>query len=296
MDASLQADLEAAVFAQTGSRLRIEQVSSVGGGCINEALKISAEPRSYFVKLNAARYLPMFEAEFHSLQAIAGTAAIRAPSPIAAGVTGHQSWLILEFIEMGYSCDEAALGQQLAQLHRHGAEHFGWSADNTIGTTPQRNSWADNWVEFWSEQRLGYQLDLAQQQGLPRAALKKGRQLQQQTGKFFETYRPEPSLLHGDLWSGNWSGDPQGQPVIFDPASYFGDHETDLAMMNLFGSTSATFLQAYQEVFPVDSGYRVRETLYNLYHILNHFNLFGGGYGRQAESMMDRLLQFNSSS
>ncbi|MGV6817475.1 MAG: fructosamine kinase family protein [Thiotrichales bacterium] len=294
MDAELKADLEAAVSAQTGSQLKIAKASSVGGGCINEALRISAEPRDYFVKLNAAHYLFMFEAEFQSLQAIVDAAAIRAPSPIAVGVTGNQSWLILEYLEMGYSCDEAALGRQLAGLHRHRAERFGWPADNTIGTTTQRNTWSDDWVTFWSEQRLGHQLDLARQQGLSRTALKKGGQLQRQIGKFFEHYRPTPSLLHGDLWSGNWSGDSQGQPVIFDPASYFGDHETDLAMMNLFGSTSATFLQAYQEVFPIDSGYRVREGLYNLYHILNHFNLFGGGYGRQAEAMIDRLLQVKS--
>lgn len=290
MDTRLRVDLEAAVNAATGDELKIKQAIPVGGGCINEALRVSGDAQSYFVKLNQARELPMFEAEFESLEVIAATKSIRAPAPIAVGKTMDKSWLMLEDMEMGYACDDKLLGQNLAEMHLHGGKSFGWTADNFIGTTAQPNTRTQDWVMFWSECRLGYQLELAARSGFSRRAVVKGHQLQQRLGVFFENYQPLPALLHGDLWSGNWSGGPEGRPVIFDPASYYGDHESDLAMMTLFGSPSALFFDAYKAVFPIDSGYARRALLYNLYHVLNHFNLFGGGYGRQAESMIDRLL------
>jgi fructosamine-3-kinase len=142
-------------------------------------------------------------------------------------------------------------------------------------------------MPFWRDQRLGYQLKLAARSG--RDFLKKGERLLADLGAFFQNYRPAPSLLHGDLWSGN-VGVARQQPVVFDPAVYYGDRETDVAMTELFGGFSGRFYQAYRETWPLDDGYPVRKTLYNLYHVLNHFNLFGGGYGSQAEHMMDSLL------
>ena len=182
----------------------------------------------------------------------------------------------------------AHLGEQLAAMHRIGASHFGWRIDNTIGATPQINTWSDNWIRFYGERRLRFQFDLAARKSYRLQA--KGEQLIEHLPAFFATYRPQASLLHGDLWSGNWGTDPLSNPVIFDPALYYGDRETDLAMTELFGGFPARFYDAYAGAFPLDTGYAVRKTLYNLYHILNHFNLFGSGYGNQAECMLDRLL------
>ncbi|MDH5513031.1 MAG: fructosamine kinase family protein, partial [Gammaproteobacteria bacterium] len=179
------------------------------------------------------------------------------------------------------------LGRELAQMHRATQKQFGWRHDNTIGSTPQINTPASDWVGFWREHRLGFQLELAARNG--RNLMRRGERLLADLGNFFRTYHPEPSLLHGDLWGGN-VGATEGQPVIFDPAVYYGDREADLAMTELFGGFSARFYQAYQEAWPLDTGYKVRKTLYNLYHVLNHFNLFGGGYASQAERMMDALL------
>jgi fructosamine-3-kinase len=142
-------------------------------------------------------------------------------------------------------------------------------------------------MPFWRDQRLGYQLKLAARSG--RDLLKKGERILADLGAFFQNYRPVPSLLHGDLWGGNVSA-VERQPVIFDPAVYYGDREADLAMTELFGGFSEQFYQAYRDTWPLDDGYPVRKTLYNLYHVLNHFNLFGGGYGSQAERMIDSLL------
>jgi fructosamine-3-kinase len=162
--------------------------------------------------------------------------------------------------------------------------------DNTIGSTPQKNTPRQDWVAFWREQRLGYQLQLAARQGHGGALQRQGEQLLEYLPDFFTDHRPQASLLHGDLWSGNYSIDSQGQPVIFDPAVYFGDREADLAMTELFGGFGAEFYAAYNSSWPLEPGYAVRKTLYNLYHILNHLNLFGGGYLSQAQRMIQHLL------
>jgi fructosamine-3-kinase len=175
-------------------------------------------------------------------------------------------------------------------MHHHTQARYGWQRDNTIGSTPQENSLSDDWATFWRVHRLEFQLRLAQQHGASSRLIDRGMQLAEQTADFFTTWTPPASILHGDLWSGNWGADAQGRPVIFDPAVYFGDHETDLAMMTLFGHPGRSFFAQYHDVFPIDDGFAVRKTLYNLYHILNHFNLFGGGYAQQAEGMIAQLL------
>ncbi|OOY41228.1 hypothetical protein BOV91_12580, partial [Solemya velum gill symbiont] len=166
-------------------------------------------------------------------------------------------------------------------MHRKTADAFGWNLDNTIGSTPQLNDWNKSWINFWREQRLGYQLQLAGHQG----------SLQRQGEKLLESFHllidhaPQPSLLHGDLWGGNIGYDDSGNPVIFDPALYFGDREADIAMTELFGGFGREFYAAYNAAWPLDAGYPIRKKLYNLYHILNHLNLFGSGYLGQAEGM-----------
>jgi len=262
---------------------------NVGGGCINNSAVLQDGTRRYFVKTNDAARAGMFEAEAEGLREIARTRTVRVPQPLCWGKAGGAAYLVLEYLELGGTDSRSLeqLGRQLAQMHRATRDRFGWHIDNTIGSTPQLNTSASDWIEFWRRHRLGYQLDLAARHG--RNLMNKGERLMTGLEKFFRDYRPAPSLLHGDLWGGN-VGSVGDQPVIFDPAVYYGDREADLAMTELFGGFSARFYQAYQETWPLDPGYKVRKTLYNLYHVLNHFNLFGGGYGSQAERMIDSLL------
>ncbi len=264
---------------------------NIGGGCINAAVRLSDGRRSYFVKTNAASRLEMFEAEEAGLQALADSGAIRVPRPVASGVAGSQAWLAMEYIEPGGGKRgaAAAAGRQLAALHRCLGERFGWYRHNTIGSTHQPNAERDDWPSFWREQRLGFQLELGASNGYGGALQRRGERLIERLPALLE-HAPAPSLLHGDLWSGNLSYDAKGNPVIFDPAVYYGDREADLAMTELFGGFGADFYAAYREAWPLDPDYGVRKTLYNLYHILNHMNMFGGGYHGQAQGMIDRLL------
>ena len=277
------------ISSATGTAFAVQERDSVGGGCINTAAVLQQGERRYFVKLNDADRLSMFEAEAEGLKEIAQTHGVRVPLPVCSGTVEDHAYLVLEHIDLK-SADARSLeqlGQGLARMHRATRAQFGWRLDNTIGSTPQINTPCADWVEFWHEHRLGFQLRLAVRNG--RNLMPKGERLMAELGSFFRSYQPVPSLLHGDLWGGN-VGASGGQPVIFDPAVYYGDREADLAMTELFGGFSNRFYQAYQESWPLDAGYEVRKTLYNLYHILNHFNLFGGGYGSQAERMIDSLL------
>jgi protein-ribulosamine 3-kinase len=222
---------------------------------------------------------------------IAATNTIRVPRAITHGNAGDQSYLVLEHLELGSRGDAKRLGEQLAALHRCAGKRFGFSEGNFIGTTPQPNAWADNWIDFWREQRLGFQLKLAAQNGYGGQLQRLGEKLMDALPAFFANYTPRPSLLHGDLWSGNHAFLVDGTPTIFDPAVYYGDRECDLAMTELFGGYSGDFYTAYRAAYPLDAGYDTRKELYNLYHILNHANLFGGGYARQAEQMIKRLIE-----
>jgi len=177
-------------------------------------------------------------------------------------------------------------------LHRwqppEGQTRFGWHRPNTIGTTPQPNDWAEDWTEFWIDRRIGWQLRLARRRG---GQFPQSDRLLAAIPSLLEGHQPQPALLHGDLWSGNAAVTADGVPVIFDPATYWGDRETDLAMTELFGGFPDRFYTGYRSVYPYEPGYEIRKSLYNLYHILNHFNLFGGGYASQANAMIDRLLR-----
>ena len=173
-------------------------------------------------------------------------------------------------------------------MHRHTAERFGWERDNTIGATHQANAWREDWITFWREQRLGFQLELVGRHGYT-GLQRHGERLLDRFQVLID-HDPLPSLLHGDLWGGNISYDNTGEPVIFDPAVYYGDHKADLAMTELFGGFGSDFYAAYRAAWPLDAGYPTRKMLYNLYHILNHTNLFGGGYAGQAQGMIERLL------
>lgn len=276
----------------TGHPFQGSDRRSVGGGCINSGYALSDGQHTYFVKLNQANQIGMFEAEATGLEEMVATHTIRVPQPICWGTAGSSAYLVLEWLELGSGGNAAwhAMGQQLAALHNAtSANGFGWHRNNTIGSTPQPNPWTDDWLEFWRVHRLGFQFQLAHRRGghFPQQA-----QLLDALPVLLDGHEPQPALVHGDLWSGNAAIARAGFPVIFDPATYYGDREVDLAMTELFGGFPAEFYRGYQEVFAIDASYQRRKILYNLYHILNHFNLFGGGYASQANRMIEQLLSW----
>ena len=275
---------------KTGQNIGRLEASPVSGGDINRAYRLSDGQQQFFIKTNSDGRLPMFEAEMYGLDQIQRSNSIRAPRSIGCGIIGELAFIVMEYLELSGMPDPIRLAQQLATMHQFTQGQFGLAIDNTIGSTPQANDFAEDWVCFWQQQRLGYQLSLAKTNGYGNQLFNAGMRLNEQIGSFFHDYSPLASLLHGDLWSGNQGADSAGNPVIYDPACYYGDHETDLAMMELFGSPGHRFFEAYEEVFPIDSGYSQRRELYNLYHILNHANLFGGSYVIQAQRMIARLL------
>jgi fructosamine-3-kinase len=266
------------------------QVVPVHGGDINQAFRLECGVHKYFVKVNRAELLSMFVAEQAGLNAIRRSQTIRVPEVLLTGHQDNYAYIVMEYIEFGGQADAGRLATAIAAMHCCFEEQYGFECDNTIGSTPQHNSLNSDWIDFWQQHRLGFQLELARQNGFDAGLIDAGNRLSENLGKFFKTYHPRASLLHGDLWSGNQGADLDGNPVIYDPACYYGDHEADLAMMELFGHPGADFFSRYNEHFPIDSGYDERRELYNLYHVLNHANLFGGGYATQAQRTIARLL------
>ncbi|MCC6208729.1 MAG: fructosamine kinase family protein [Gammaproteobacteria bacterium] len=292
MERELANAVAEAISAATGATFTARAREGVGGGCINDAWRLDGDGRSFFVKLNEPAREAMFAAEFAGLEELRAANAVRVPMPVCLGATGRAAFLVLEWLELGRGegAGYELLGRRLADLHRVTRPSFGGSRDNTIGSTPQPNRADTDWVRFWGERRLGYQLELAAANGHRGRLLQRGEHLLAVLPIILAGHVPAPALLHGDLWSGNVAFTRGGEPVIFDPAVYYGDRETDLAMTELFGGFPATFHDAYREAWPLDPGYELRRTLYNLYHVLNHLNLFGAGYRAQAESMIDMLL------
>lgn len=294
--------IEQKISSSTDKSFDLKKHSRIGGGDTNDAFQIDGvidgnEEASFFIKFNQANRLNMFEAEAAGLQEIEKSQTIRVPHVIDSGVVEDQSYLILEHLSFasGNAGSAKQLGQQLAMMHEYTSTNFGWSRDNTIGSTVQINleqikTNSDCWVNFWREHRLGFQLKLAHENSAAQSLIKKGDKLLNKLEVLFVGYEPKASLLHGDLWSGNYAYLQDGAPVIFDPAVYYGDREVDIAMTELFGGYPTDFYESYNVVWPLDNGYQQRKTLYNLYHILNHYNLFGGGYVMQAENMLDKLV------
>lgn len=249
-------------------------------------------PSKTFVKTGVAADLSRFTAEVAGLAALRATGAIRVPEVIACGLVDDEARLELEYLDLRGLDRESGttLGRQLAELHRHRGDRYGFESDNTIGASPQLNGWYTEWPRFFADRRLRPQLAWAIGNGMDRKLVEQGESLAERLPAFFIEYRPQPSLLHGDFWGGNAAALPDGTPVIFDPAVYYGDRETDIAMSELFGGFPESFYASYRATWPLDAGYEARKTLYNLYHIINHFNLFGTGYLNQTRRMMGRLL------
>jgi fructosamine-3-kinase len=287
---ALIAGISRAISAASGADFQISSQSNATGGCINRSLSLTgADGRRFFVKLNQARQLAMFEAEAAGLTELIDAHTMRAPKPVTHGVVSSESFLVMEWLDISQHGDSGKLGEQLASLHSKNWRAFGWRRDNTIGSTHQANPATADWINFYRDWRLQPQLALAAQRGASSNLIDGGARLLAELRAFFPGYRPQPSLLHGDLWSGN-TGFCDGLPVIFDPAVYYGDRETDIAMTELFGGFSQHFYAAYNAAWPLDPGYSTRKRLYQLYHVLNHFNLFGGSYARQAQALIEQLL------
>jgi fructosamine-3-kinase len=251
----------------TGQPFEIKQRRSIGGGCINQG------------------YAAL------GLEEMWETHSIRVPKPICWGTADNSAYIAMEWLDLGRSGGNNAweeMGRKLAAMHKATSNKgFGWQRNNTIGSTPQINNWTEDWADFFTEHRIGYQLKLAKRRG---GYFRQAERLLTVIPELLADRKPEPSLVHGDLWSGNAAVTASGEPVILDPATYYGDREVDLAMTELFGGFPAAFYRGYNEVWPLDAGYERRKTLYNLYHILNHFNLFGGSYESQANRTIEQLI------
>ncbi len=263
----------------------------VGGGDISAAWRLDTGEGPVFVKTGPDSSYDMFSAEAEGLTELAAARAVRVPQVLVFGVDRDMAFVAIEWLDFGTANrdTERRLGEQLAAMHRTTKDRFGWHRDNTIGLTPQRNDWSDDWVSFLHEQRLGFQLRLAAERGYTGRLQEQGERLLARLPVFFDSYEPAASLLHGDLWGGNWASC-DGEPVIFDPAVYFGDRESDLAMTRLFGGFGRAFYDAYESAWPLEPGHRERNEIYQLYHVLNHLNLFGSGYLGRAQDIMSRLL------
>ena len=290
------AALGESIGAAIGEAFEIRSLAPVGGGCIHTALRIEGRGAAggavFFAKVNEPDRAPMFAAEAEGIAALAEAQGLTLPRVVALGKDDERAWIVMEWLDLAPldAKSGAALGRALARLHRKPRERFGWARDNFIGASPQVNGWSDDWPAFWRDRRLHAQLRLAARNRLPSRLIDRGERLAADCAAFFATYRPIPSLLHGDLWSGNAAAIAGGLPCVFDPAVYIGDREADIAMTEMFGGFPGDMAVAYRTEFPLDDGYTVRRELYNLYHVLNHANLFAGNYVGQAAQSIERLL------
>ncbi|NMP32442.1 fructosamine kinase family protein [Thalassotalea sp. M1531] len=278
-----------AISEVTGQEFVIRDKHAITGGDINLAYKITNGSHSYFVKINQKQTLDNFEQEAYSLKQLSNLIDIKCPLPLVSGTSIDKSFLVIEYLNFNNGTPQHwfQFGQQLAQMHQkvtHG--EYGWQEDNYIGQNLQPNPWQKNWSMFFAEQRIGWQLQLLEEKSIKLGNIN---HICQHCHDLLVSHHPRPSLLHGDLWQGNVSFS-NNTGVIFDPACYYGDRETDIAMTELFGQFPSDFYQGYQTTFPLQKNYEQRKPLYNFYHVLNHANMFGGVYIDQAKASLHRIL------
>ncbi|KAI9484694.1 Fructosamine/Ketosamine-3-kinase [Zychaea mexicana] len=281
----------------------LESVENIGGGCISDAyLCTSSNGKQIFVKTCESspkqtldEVVEMFGSEAKGLKALDDTHTIRVPTPYVYGALDNDNYgfLAMEYISLGskYGASgvQRKLGEQLADLHlAKGPGQFGFECDNTIGSTPQVNTWCPDWIEFL-RRRLAYQFDLASSR-YPQLN-KPAQQLLDKLDTYFEGLDIRPSLNHGDLWSGNWAVDDNDNPVILDPAPFWGHSEADLGIMKVFGGFDSNFYDAYHAKIPKEPGYQKRVNIYALYHTVNHLNMFGSSYLSSSMSLLSQILQ-----
>lgn len=262
-------------------------LTRIAGGDSHEAACLESGDRRWFVKWNAASRRGLFEAELEALTTLAVDGGPVLPKGIHAGSNGASAWLITEWLALVPRGDAAEFGRRLARLHRCTQLRFGWHRDNHLGASLQDNRPEDSWPRFWWTRRLAPQLDRAMACGL---ATDVAPEMLAAASDRLLNHAPSPALVHGDLWGGNHAYLPDGSPVIFDPAPYFGDRETDLAMMRLFGGFDPAVYTAYEETWPLPRNAEGRCTLYQLYHLLNHFNLFGAGWDGRVRASIRAVL------
>ncbi|HRD52858.1 MAG TPA: fructosamine kinase family protein [Flavobacteriales bacterium] len=292
MTASLTACLANILGTQLGRRIEIQLEQPVGGGSINDCFRLDTNAGPFFVKLNAAdRFPSMFEAEADGLRRLAATGAIRVPRIIAIGEEHDVSFLLMEHLDSGLKGERfwEGFGRRLAAVHRHSASSFGLDRDNYIGSLRQTNTPASEWPAFFIHQRLEPQLKMAHDR--KRVEVGMAFRFERLFARLHDLFPPEPpALLHGDLWSGNFLSDASGQPVLIDPAVYYGHREMDIAMTRLFGGFEPGFYAVYNDAWPMERGWEERMDLCNLYPLLVHVNLFGGGYAAQVEAVLRRFV------
>ncbi len=301
MDPNLRSAVEELIARATGDAARVVRSSSAGGGCINAARTLELDDgRCFFVKSNPDPLPGMFEREAEGLEALAAAVAIRVPRPVGSGGGGEvPPFLVLEAIATGQPGPGFAedFGRRFAALHRRspghrgpGGEAFGFDHDNYLGATPQPNGWCADWCDFWRRRRLGHQLELARKRGLSDRRLDRlGDRLLGRLEDLLGAPEEPAALLHGDLWGGNYMVGEGGEPVLIDPAVYCGRREADLAMTMLFGGFEPRFYAAYEEAWPLAPGSAERLEIYQLYHLLNHLNLFGRGYRSGCVAILERF-------
>jgi fructosamine-3-kinase len=265
-------------------------VKPLAGGSINLSARLDTTAGSYFLKANDAyQYPAMFDKEANGLEELRKTKTVAVPKVIMTGEIEGQSFLLLEFME-GIRIKNfwEHFGRALAQLHKNTSDKYGFQEDNYIGSLVQRNTQRSLWLDFFMEERLEQQL---------KTALTSGQLKIEDANHFQKLYlrldslipRELPSLLHGDLWNGNFVTANSGEPCLIDPAVYYGHREMDLSMTTLFGGFDAEFYEAYNSEFPLQPGFEERKDIHNLYPLLVHVNLFGGGYIGQVREILKRF-------
>lgn len=281
--------LEMALAERLNKTVQINNITVATGGCINQAYQLHGLSSNWFLKLNSAGHEDMFAAEADGLETLTKAEAFCTPKPLCYGSFQSSSYLIMEYLPLESRVNDIALAGALRAMHEIHSPQYGYHRDNYIGLSPQLNHRHHSWFDFFMQERLERQLRMLTDRG-------KGHELHQLWPDFsracetlFAGYQPPASLLHGDLWQGN-VGQVAGEPCLYDPACYYGDAETDLAMLELFGHPSDRFYETYDDGREVPSGREIRKHCYNLYHVLNHANLFGGGYLSQANGMVRSII------
>ncbi len=271
-----------------GDPAPLESIHPVSGGSISRTFRVETNNRRYMIKMHETAPADFFQKEAEGLRLLKHAGELGVPHVFY--VDKHS--IVMEWVEGLRAPDtDEKLGRGLARLHRDhtSSQGFGLSFDNYIGQLPQPNGWQDDWLTFLREKRLGFQAELAVKQGcFSRERGKKMERLLQSLDQWIDPQQVRPSLLHGDLWGGNWICGPDGVPYLIDPAVFYGDREFDLAFSEMFGGFSSAFYQAYREEYPLSPGYEERKPLYQLYYLLVHLNLFGESYGPSVDRILRR--------